>query len=254
MPTSQILLGTTLSSGAPPGEAVYASTGTHSFTVPAGVSSISVYLCGGGGHGPADMGGSGSAGGGAAIAYANNISVSAGDQFTVVVGAGGLNGGHGNETKFTGSSGTYGSSDYIKAGRGGTGGYSPSPAHPSDRTNSEGYGSFVGTAANPGSPAKFYGYAASKTNTGTSGVACGTGPKTGVGNYFGGPGGGGTSYDSSNNGQDGHYGSVHGGHGGVMGGGGGPGNAQDGGNGGVGGLRVVWPGDTYTFPSNAPDI
>ena len=255
MPTSQILLGTTLSSGAPPGESVYNDNGNYSFTVPAGVSSISVYLCGGGGHGPNDMGGQGSAGGGAAIAYVNNIAVSGGDVFTVIVGAGGTGGSSspGEYSRFQGSSGTYGSSDFIQAGRGGTGGYSPSPSHPTDRTNSEGYGAFVGTAANPGSPAKYYGYAQTKGNTGTSGVACGSTPMTGVGNYFGGPGGGGTSYDSDLSGQDGSYGAAHGGHGGVMGGGGGPGNAQDGGQGAKGGLRVIWPGDVYSFPNTAPD-
>ena len=72
-------------SSAAPGSTVFSSPGTFTFTVPPGVTSISAVAIGAGG-----VGGQGpSAGGGGSLAYENNIAVTPGQQFTVVVGQGG---------------------------------------------------------------------------------------------------------------------------------------------------------------------
>jgi hypothetical protein len=68
------------------GEAVFTTATTHTWTVPTGVFSVSAVAVGGGGGG-VNYFGSGGAGGG--LAYRNNISVTPGQQYSVVVGAGG---------------------------------------------------------------------------------------------------------------------------------------------------------------------
>jgi hypothetical protein len=73
-----------------PGEEVYTTPGTYSWTAPAGVTSVSVVAVGGGGNRPAlgnpeAIGGSGGGG----LGWKNNISVIPGQQYTVVVGTGG---------------------------------------------------------------------------------------------------------------------------------------------------------------------
>jgi hypothetical protein len=70
----------------------FGNTGTYSWTVPAGVTSISVAGVGGGGGGSQkSAGGTGGAGG--QLKYVNNIPVTPGDIYTVVVGTGGTTGG-----------------------------------------------------------------------------------------------------------------------------------------------------------------
>ena len=71
---------------AAPGQQAYTTPGSYQFTVPQGVSSISVVCVGGGGPGKETPPVSG---GGAGLGYKNNISVSAGAQLPVVCGAGG---------------------------------------------------------------------------------------------------------------------------------------------------------------------
>lgn len=90
------------------GEQIFTSPGTYAFIVPAGVTSISTVAVAGGGGGvtPGNYAGSNSmpitfatppgsisgtvyAGGGGALAYTNNISVTPGQVLTVVVGSGG---------------------------------------------------------------------------------------------------------------------------------------------------------------------
>lgn len=66
------------------GEQLYTTPGTYTFTVPSKIKSICA-LCVGGGAG----GGKTTGGGGGALAYANNIAVTPGQQIQVVVGAGG---------------------------------------------------------------------------------------------------------------------------------------------------------------------
>jgi hypothetical protein len=78
----------------PTGEAVFTQpTSSTSWTVPAGVTSISAVVVGGGAGGMhAPQNGVGSAGGGGGLTYANQFSVTPGETLTVVAGKGG-NGG-----------------------------------------------------------------------------------------------------------------------------------------------------------------
>jgi len=73
------------------GQQTYTSSGTHSWTCPSGVTSVSVVCIGGGGGGNGGGNGVGGAGGGGGggLGYKNNISVTPGQSYTVVVGGGG---------------------------------------------------------------------------------------------------------------------------------------------------------------------
>ena len=67
------------------GQEEWTTAGTYSWTAPAGVTSISVVCVGGGAGGCGSLVG----GGGGGLGYKNNITVSPGSSYTVVVGAGG---------------------------------------------------------------------------------------------------------------------------------------------------------------------
>jgi hypothetical protein len=69
----------------PIGEAVYVTPGTFSWTCPPGVTSVCVVCVGGGGGGSGTTSG-GSGGGGGGLGWKNNISVTPGSSYTVVVG------------------------------------------------------------------------------------------------------------------------------------------------------------------------
>lgn len=72
---------------ADPGQQEYTSEGTYYWTVPAGVTEVSVVCIGGGGAGSCSYSGTGNrGGGGGACSYKNNIAVSG--TITVVVGSG----------------------------------------------------------------------------------------------------------------------------------------------------------------------
>jgi nitrogen regulatory protein PII len=75
----------TLPSGA--GDATYITTGTYSWTAPSGVTSVSVVAVGGGGGGGSTWSSGGGGGGG--LGWKNNIAVTPGQTYTVVVGSGG---------------------------------------------------------------------------------------------------------------------------------------------------------------------
>ena len=76
----------------------YTTPGTYSWVAPAGVTSVCVVCVGGGGSGAraafAGLYYPGGSGGG--LGYKNNISVTPGQSYTVVVGAGGANGNGGD--------------------------------------------------------------------------------------------------------------------------------------------------------------
>ena len=78
-------------SGVPDGQQTYTSAGTYNWTCPANVTSVSVVCIGGGGGGNGGGNGVGGAGGGGGggLGYKNNISVTPGQTYTVVVGGGG---------------------------------------------------------------------------------------------------------------------------------------------------------------------
>jgi hypothetical protein len=163
------------------GEVLFATTGTHSWIAPAGVTSVSVVCVGGGGAGGVGSSGTvdGGGGGGGSLAYKNNITVSPGTSYTVVVGAGGTtsgntnqNGGNGGSSSFTASFGTCTAGGGY-GGQGGSG--SPRGAGGSGGTVSGSYdgGGGGGTGG---------------TNNGGSGNAGGGG---GAGGYSGSGGNGG---------------------------------------------------------------
>lgn len=84
----------TIQNNPPAGQQVYATAGTYSWTAPSGVSSVCVVCVGGGGAGDdgnnGDGGGGGGGGGG--LAYANDVPVTPGQSYTVIVGAAGTSG------------------------------------------------------------------------------------------------------------------------------------------------------------------
>ena len=72
-----------------PGNAEFITPGTYSWTAPAGVTSVSVVCVGAGGGGLSNEINQGGGAGGGGLGYKNNISVTPGQSYTVVVGAGG---------------------------------------------------------------------------------------------------------------------------------------------------------------------
>ena len=125
---------TTTTTAAPSstGQTAYTTAGTYSWVCPAGVTSVCVVAVGGGGDGAS----SGSSGSGGGLGWKNNISVTPGQSYTVVVGGssgdsyfintstvkGGGGGGNGGAAgTYTGDGGGNGGTG--AAGSGGAGGY-----------------------------------------------------------------------------------------------------------------------------------
>ena len=256
----------------------YLTPGTYSFVVPAGVTSISAVCVGAGGSGcqnagsvPANFGG---AGGGGALSYVNNISVTPGETLTVVVGAGGAipgavdaqpgnagglsrihrsgtdlvvaNGGAAGLWSAGGAGGTPG------VGTGGSGG-------PGGRDDSGGGGGGAGGyAGNGGTGASLGGGTAAGTSSGGAGgggSGCGGGGVglKGLGSTGSGGGGGGGGSDGE---AGGNYVSPGATQRGGRCGGGSPGatkweawgahiTLQPGGDGGI---RIIW-GASRSYPS-----
>jgi len=263
------------------GQIAYTTTGTYSWTAPSGVTSVSVVAVGGGGGGGYQWSSGGGGGGG--LGWKNNISVTPGQTYTVVVGAGGLpspnatnaaaaggtsyfistatvagyGGGQGgpNSTSFGGgygggylgdSGGRGGNAAFQgswNVGGGGAGGYSGNGAD-----NSGGY--FTAYNAPAGSGAG----AASGYYSSTYGVPAGGGVgilgrgADGVGSssYFGGGGGSGGEAGRGGEGSGQSGGSIING-GAFGGGGGGSGTSYGGGWGGRGAVRIIW-GSNRSFP------
>ena len=252
----------------------YTTAGTYTWVAPAGVTSVSAVAVGSGGGGTA-----GGGGGGGGLAYRNNISVSPGSSYTVVVGAGGVatrnpNGSvSGNPSYVTGwnvqgngSSNASGGS-YFGSG-GGNGGNSSG----SGGAAGGGAGGYSGTGGTGG---------VRNSGSGTAGAGGGGGGGRGssfsvscFGEYMSGaaPGGGVGLIGSGSNGIGGAGAFACGGPGsgaglyGYNGGGGGAGGYcfpyccgiityYTGSNGRCGAVRVMWPGNTRSFPStNTKDM
>jgi len=223
--------------GAPPGQQAYTTAGTYSWTAPAGVTSVSV-VC---------VGSSPSTSYGSALAYKNNITVVPGNSYTVVVssvayttrcsfnGDGEVSAG--TLTARTGDGGGNGGS----AG-GGAGGYS----------GAGGSGGASGAGGGGGGG----GVTVNGRQAGGGGVGIlgqgSNGSGGGFGNNQGGTGGSG--------GSDGFPTQIgNPGAGGDYGGGGGADNTEFGVGpyigGSIGAVRIIWPGNTRSFPStNTGDL
>ena len=281
---------------------------TYTWVCPVGVTSVSVVAVGGGGSGSgqtylSSYGSSGAGGGGGALAYVNNISVTPGSSYTVVVGAGGLGitggntspgiaGNSGGESSFNtstvragggagGGAGTMsvvavgGSGGSVLAGTGGSGGSGGTGEIGGELTagGGGGAGGYSGAGGAGGNP-----YSAGSAAVGGGGGAGGGSSGTNTGGRISGSGGGGVGLlgrgttgsatlvpsnvtyrvyggtagsggTASSNivGIEATYsqGSVPGIYGGGSGGRSITNPTRTGGNGAV---RIIWPGNTRSFP------
>tara|TARA_X000001382_G_scaffold31984_1_gene20881 strand:- start:2055 stop:2873 length:819 start_codon:yes stop_codon:yes gene_type:complete len=253
------------------GESFYAIPGTHSWTCPTGVTSVSVVCVGGGGAGK---------GGGGGLGYKNDYSVTPGNSYTVVVGKGGTY----TATTSPTQGSNYGQESYfvnnttVKGGGGNPGSYyGTGGTYAGDGGGNGGNGGYGGGGAG--------GYSGNGGNSQKSGVSASAGS--------GGGGGGAQESNRSAGGGVGLFGQgsngavalttssayiyasrgAQGGSGGedayrqvpsgttsdqdqppapVFGAGGGT-DATEGSHGGNGAVRIIWPGDTRTFPSTDVD-
>ena len=208
------------------GEEAYTTPGTYSWTAPAGVDEVSVVCVGGGGGGGQDSSGQGGGGGGG-LGWKNTISVTPGQSYTVVVGAGGVS---------LGSTGQNGGDSYFistgtVAGFGGQGA-------PSDSQGGTGGGFFGDGGGNGG--------AASAASTDGSGGG-------GAGGYSGNGGIGGPNETSGTAGTGGAGGGGASSESTPLGGGGGVGILGEGAS-GVGGIvNTGNPGETGKGGSGGQD-
>lgn len=216
------------------GQQQFTTAGTYSWTCPAGVYFVSVVAVGAGATGTTTL-----SGGGGGLGYKNNIPVTPGNTYTVVVGAPGAPGGDSyfiNTTTVRGIGGTRAGAGggYVGDG-GGNGG-----AGAADAGGFVGGGGAGGYAGNGG--------AGTATNSTAFNAGAGGGGAGSSGAMYGGGGGvgllgqgssGATSGAGGSGGTSGTTGSA----GGVYGGGGGYNTS-----GGVGAVRIIW-GANRAFPS-----
>jgi hypothetical protein len=201
-----------------PNEQAYLVPGTYSWICPTGVTSVSV-VCIGGGETRGDQS---YGGGGGGLGYKNNISVTPGTTYTVVVGA-------------AGGSSTFGAS--VVGASGGSNSQGGTPLY-----SSTGFNGGAGGGDNIGDYGGFGGGggAASLTANGGNGGTYGGQAATGNGGGASIGGGGSSVYGTSGT-SSGYYGGANYGGGGA----GGQGTQS----GGTGAVRIIWSGSTRQFPS-----
>ena len=256
-------------------EEAFIIAGTYSWIAPVGVTSVSVVAVGAGGGGSSVYETVGlAAGAGGGLGYKNNIAVTPGQSYTVVVGAGGVNNnsGNGGDSYFIslatvkggggsalGVAGTY-------TGDGGGNGGSSLPA--GSYRGGGGAAGYAGNGGNGGHGDSAFGVVPAGAGAGGGGGGGAGGNQVEVGGSSGGgvglygqgsngaatPGGGfyytegGKGGSGGEDGGFGYYRSVSG-TGGKYGGGGGPGGwYAAGGIGGGGAVRIIW-GSGRSFPS-----
>lgn len=175
------LLATNKGTGA---QAEFTTPGTYSWTCPAGVFSVCVVCVGGGGGWAGNVTGSSHiGGGGGGLGYKNNISVTPGTSYTVVVGDGGVPTTSGGDSYFISTAtvcGRGGRVDGTGGGYVGTGG------------GNGGYGGLVGNNANYSGGGGAGGYSG---NGGNGAYADGSVALNTIGN----PGAGGGGAGGANN-------------------------------------------------------
>ncbi|MCU0832917.1 MAG: hypothetical protein MUC77_00575 [Chromatiaceae bacterium] len=214
--------------------------GTTTWTVPTGVTSITVEAWGGGGGGGGRAGSSGTATarGGGGGAYARGVlTVTPGSTYTLTVGAGGAGGAAGANAGSAGGNSTFGVGPLVRAAGGSGGSAATSGAGGLGGTLADSIGDlrFRGGNANSGG-----GGGAGSTGEGgdTTGTTGGTGTPVGGGN-------GGSAPTTTNGAAPGSpYGGGGSGARRAIGG-----AAQAGGAGGNGGIRI-----TYTLPSATTQV
>ena len=243
------------------GQDAYTTAGSYTWVKPAGITSVSIVAVGAGGTGQpyfetGEIGGcwcgyGGGGGGGGGLAYRNNYDVSARSSLQIIVGAGGTSnstvntctgalifsankGGNGSGNAGAGGGGAAGTlTGYYIGGAGGTGGYSACCYN----TCGGGGGGAAGYTGNGGAGSLYGGSAGSggsggggSVNTGGGGVGILGQGASGTAN--GGGGSGGANSVSFN--------------GGAYGGGG---SGYYPGVGASGAVRIIYPGNTRSFPS-----
>ena len=254
------------------GQSAYTVAGTYSWICPAGVTSVSAVAIGGGQGGSNTQYQGPGAGGG--LGYRNNYSVTPGSSYTVVVGSGGN--GSGATASQPGGYSSFGPSTNC-VGYGGSGNSGGSYAGTGGGNGGNSGGALGGAGGAAGYSGSGGGGGGSQGN---GGAGSGGGAGGGAGCQFfgntvtGGYGGGGTSLlGQGNNGQGGNFsnsnytGGSGGGSnpvnliGGTFGAGGWGGSYSvsgpcccvetfnGGGPGRDGAVRIIWPGNTRTFPS-----
>lgn len=291
--TDTATAGFTLTFSAPASGVLFTTVGSHSWTAPDGVTSVSVVCIGGGGGGGGTLGwtgqnpSGGGGGGGGGLGYKNNISVTPGNTYTVVVGDGGN--GTGGSANSLARADSGGDSYFIDTttvrgigGQGGVGGNSDAYSdYGSGGGTGGGYvGDGGGSGGNGGNGSRSNrqagggggagGYSGNGGNSGQAGSGGGAGGGAGTSGgsaaYAGGgvnPNGEGASGAASSAGGNGGSGGADGLQGtssttttrGGEYGGGGPGNATpttqnlQGNKGAPGCVRIVWNGTDRTFPT-----
>ena len=253
--------------GVPTGQAEYTTAGSFSWTAPADVTSVSVVAVGGGGGGApysgvsGGIGAYGSGGGGGGLGWKNNIPVTPGQTYTVVVGSGGSGGtsptaggdsyfintstvrGGGGDFGDTSTTSTGGTFTGDGGGNGGNGAYADAGGGAYG-----GGGGAGGYSGNGGSAAVSGG---SHGNGSGGGGGGGFGSGGGVGIY--GEGANGTGGFEATGGSGGAAGQTYttGSDGGLYGGGAGCSDNNPsfpGGDGAGGAVRIIW-GEGRSFPS-----
>lgn len=215
--------------------AEYRSAGVSSFTVPAGVTNVTVQIWGGGGGGAAGNGGSGPGGNGGGGGYSKSVlAVTPAENLTVEVGTGGLSaqavsdGGNGGGYSAVKRSSTF----LLQAGGGGGGG-----GNRGNGGNQHGGAGGGATGVN-GTNGTGGGGGGGTTSSGGSGGSSGAGGTAGASGAANAGGNGAGSGASCNTGVSGTGGAGGTGGGGVRGnansceGGGGGGGGRYGGGGG----------------------
>lgn len=230
----------------------YTTAGTYSWVAPTGVTSVSVVAVGGGGGGRWNSSDSSGAGGGG-LGYKNNYSVTPGNAYTVVVGAGAA----GSTSPSDGGNSYFVNTSVVRGGGGISGaGTRLGGTYTGDGGGNGGNGG-QGNSCDPGGGGGAGGYSGNGGNgsrsTGTAGSGGGGGGGAGRGRGGctgilgeGASGSGGTGPFGC--GQTGSYVGC-----GLQGGSGGGGTfpccstgRTSGRNGAV---RIMWPGSTRSFPS-----
>jgi uncharacterized repeat protein (TIGR02543 family) len=176
------------------GEARFDTSGTFYWTAPLGVNSVSVVAIGGGGGGGYINSSGTLAGGGGGLGWKNNITVIPGESDLVIVGAGGVNTGHGGASYFI--------SLELVAGLGGLG--------------------YVGNKAIGGAPygadgGGFVGDGGGNGGKGGSGAPAHTPSGGGAGGYTGNGGNAGSAADPDSGGAGGGNDIIYGRYGGGTG-------------------------------------
>jgi hypothetical protein len=180
---------------------LYANGGTHTFTVPNGISYVRAVAVGGGGTGNYTYSGSATGGSGGGLGYKDNISVSAGNTVSVTVG--GTSGTSSFASHCSGSGGSSSGSSRTGGSYSGDGG-----GQGGNTTDPGGYNQSGG-----GGSGGYSGQGGSGTQSAGTDGSGGAGGGGGGGHWARGGGGGGTgvSFDltAGTNGSGGLYGGTH---------------------------------------------